>query len=430
MKVVYLVPGSGGTFYCQNCMRDLAMVRALRRRGHDVLMVPLYLPSLEVEDAASGDTPVFFGGINVYLQERFGLFRHTPRWLDTLFDLPLLLKCAAKREGSTKAAGLGSMTLSMLKGRNGHQKKELDRLITWLADREHPDIVHISNALLIGVAAEIKRTLHTPVVCSLQDEDGWLDALDPPYNKLCWRTISELAADIDLFISVSHWYADFMAGRMGVSPESIRTAHIGIDIAETGDPNIPFDPPVIGYLSKMTESLGLGTLVDAFIELKRKPGLDGIKLRATGGITGSDKRFVAELKNRLANEGMDGDADFLDRFDDDARNRFLQSISVLSVPTKRPEAFGTYLIEAMAHGVPVVQPAVGAFPELIESTGGGLLYDAKEPTALETALESLLRDENRARELGRRGYVAVRDRFSVDTMADCVADIYEEVVSA
>ena len=180
----------------------------------------------------------------------------------------------------------------------------------------------------------------------------------------------------------------------------------------------------------MTESLGLGTLVDAFIELKRKPGLDGIKLRATGGITGSDKRFVAELKNRLANEGMDGDADFLDRFDDDARNRFLQSISVLSVPTKRPEAFGTYLIEAMAHGVPVVQPAVGAFPELIESTGGGLLYDAKEPTALETALESLLRDENRARELGRRGYVAVRDRFSVDTMADCVADIYEEVVSA
>jgi glycosyltransferase involved in cell wall biosynthesis len=426
MKVVHVVPGSGGTFYCQNCLRDISLVRALRRKGHDVIMVPLYLPSPSDVPDIDHDAPVFFGGINVYLQEKCGLFRYTPRWLDKLFDLPWMLRRAAKREGSTKAAGLGSMTLSMLKGRDGNQKKELDRLIEWLADQEHPDIVHISNALLIGLASEIKRALNVPVICSLQDEDVWLDAIDPPYNKLCWDAIAKRTGDVDTFVAVSRWYADRMAERTGLSREAVQVVHIGVDLDDLYPADLTFDPPTIGYLSKMTESLGLGKLVDAFIELKRRPGLENLRLRATGGITRSDKRFVAQLTKRLVDEGMMNDVEFLDEFDKGERQQFFKSLSVLSVPASQGEAFGTYIIEALVHGVPVVQPAVGAFPELIKETGGGVLY---ESGGLVDGLESLLRNPDRARDLGRHGCQVVREEFNIDKMADRMITVYEKALS-
>ncbi|MDQ1257733.1 MAG: hypothetical protein QG656_2339, partial [Candidatus Hydrogenedentes bacterium] len=75
MKIFHLTPGSGGTFYCQNCYRDAALLRALRRRGHDVMMLPMYLPIFSDTDGASTHSPIFFGGINVYLQQRFRLFQ-------------------------------------------------------------------------------------------------------------------------------------------------------------------------------------------------------------------------------------------------------------------------------------------------------------------------------------------------------------------
>lgn len=425
MKVVHIIPGSGGTFYCQNCLRDVSLVRALRRKGHDIVMAPLYLPS---SSDLEPDAPVFFGGINVYLQEKVGLFRYTPRWIDKLFDVPWMLKHAAKREGSTKAAGLGPMTLSMLKGRDGNQKKELDRLVEWLVEQEQPDVVHISNALLIGLAGEIKRAMNVPIICSLQDENVWLDAIDPPYNKLCWSAIAERVGDVDVFVSVSGWYADRMADRMSMSRDAIRVVHIGVEIDE--DISGPsFDIPTIGYLSKMTESLGLGMLVDAFMELKRRPGLETLRLRATGGMTGPDRRFVAQLNKKLADEGMDADVEFREEFGPEDRRRFLESISVLSVPAMQGEAFGTYIIEALAHGVPVVQPAAGAFPELVETTCGGVLFDPDEPDGLVSALESLLLDPGRACDLGRHGCEVVRKEFSIDTMAERMIAVYEEAIS-
>ena len=156
MKIVHIVPGSGGTFYCENCMRDNALVKALRRMGHDVVMVPLYLPMFADDPELSEDVPVFFGGINVYLQQKLALFRKTPRWLDRLADARWILELAARKAGTTRAAGLGDMTLSMLRGADGNQAKELDRLIKWLAENERPDIVHLSNALLIGLARRIR----------------------------------------------------------------------------------------------------------------------------------------------------------------------------------------------------------------------------------------------------------------------------------
>jgi len=424
MKVVHLVPGSGGTFYCQNCVRDSALVRALRRQGHDVMMVPLYLPLLTEGQAISEGVPVFFGGVNVYLQQQFGLFRKTPRWLDRLFDASWILRRAAAREGSTNAAALGPMTLSMLQGRGGNQRKEIDRLVAWLAGQERPDLIHVSNALLLGMACEVKQALAVPLVCSLQDEDTWLDAMREPDRDACWGALSELARDVDAFVAVSHWYAGRMRERLGIQDDRVTVVYVGIDLDDAPPAIPPFDPPVVGFLSRMGESQGLGVLVDAFLRLKQKPELSGLRLHATGGLTPADRPFVEQQRQKLAEHGAEADTDFTHDFDRQQRHEFLRSLSVLSVPAPAGEAFGIFVLEALASGVPVVQPNVGAFPELLDATGGGILYDAKDEHGLVDALEGLLLDPDRARELGKRGHAAVQRDFGIDRMAREVLGVY------
>ncbi len=427
MKIVHIIPGTGGTFYCQNCIRDVALVRALKRLGHDVVVIPMYLPIRFDEGSISSDAPVFFGGINVFLQQQFRLFRKTPRWLDRLFDSRWVLQLAAAREGTTEAAGLGPMTLSMLQGAQGHQAKELHRLLEWLRQHEKPDVIHFSNSLLLGLAGELKAHLRVPLVCTLQDEESWLDHINPPYDRLCWDAMSACAAAVDMFVVVSEWYAEEMMRRMPVPRDKMRVVPLGIELDGRETSAQTFDPPVLGYLSKMTDSLGLGLLTEVFVELKKNPALNRLRFQATGGALGNDADYVAALEAKLAARGLAGDARFLREFDGAGRRAFLQELSVLSVPAKQGEAFGMFMLEAMAAGVPVVQPALGAYPEVIEATGGGVLYDPDEPGALAAALETLLLDPARVRELGQRGREAVFAHFGIDRMAADFAKVYESL---
>jgi len=427
MRIVHIVPGSGGTFYCQNCMRDAALVRSLRARGHDVIMVPLYLPLFTDTADVTTDAPVFFGGVNVYLQQRFGIFRKTPRWLDRLLDAMWVLKRAARHEGSTSPGELGPMTLSMLEGPKGNQRKELERLVNWMRDHERPDVIHISNALLLGLVGELTRTVEVPIVCSLQDEDTWIDAMKAPYDRLCWDLMADLASDVDSFVAVSKWYAERMCEHMKMARDRITVVPLGIDLDGIDPALLHFDPPVIGYLSRMSESQGIGLLVDAFIELKQDPRLSSLRLKATGGITGADKAFVASLRKKLERHGMQADVEFLSDFEKPERRDFLRSISVLSVPVVRGEAFGTFILEALAFGVPVVQPDAGAFPELVNDTGGGLIYDVDEKNGLVKALRDLLLDPARATELGQKGRAVVLARYGIDRMADDMLAVYQSL---
>ncbi|MCF7864093.1 MAG: glycosyltransferase family 4 protein [Kiritimatiellales bacterium] len=422
MKVVHIVPGSGGTFYCQNCMRDGALVTALRRAGVDAVMVPMYLPMFSDGEPVQADVPVFFGGINVWLQQQFPFFRKTPRWLDRLFDSQWMLNRVAKLGGTTSPVELGPMTLSMLEGSEGNQRKEVERLVAWLAEHEKPDVVHLSNALLIGLAGAIKEALNVPVVCSLQDEDGWLDGIASPFGEACWDAIRARAGDVDRFVAVSAWFADRMSERLMIPRDLIDVVHIGIDL--TGYDPAPFavDPPVLGFLSRMNPVLGLDKLVDAFIALKKIQGLEKLKLRAMGGAVGEDREYVSSLKKKLAKLGLESEAEFIEDFGREHRLAFLKSLSVMCVPVEQGEAFGTYIIEAMAAGVPVVQPHAGAFPELIEQTGGGLLYDDLEET-----LEDLLTNPRLARQLGQNGRESVLEIFGIESMARNMVSVYGDL---
>src|SRR5215210_6613717 len=166
MRIIQITPGTG-SFFCGTCLRDNALVAELRRQGHDALMVPLYLPMVVDEAPTAGDTPLFYGGVNVYLQQKSALFRKSPRWLDRLLDTPGVLSFAASRAGSTEARELGDLTVSTLRGEEGNQIKELDRLAEWLTETG-PEVVCLSNALLVGMARRVKERTGAAIVCTLQ----------------------------------------------------------------------------------------------------------------------------------------------------------------------------------------------------------------------------------------------------------------------
>jgi len=430
MKIIHIVPGSGGSFYCQNCLRDNMLVKALRQLGHDVVVAPMYLPFSSDGPSAAERGPVFYGAVSLYLKQLFPVLRKAPRWCERLLNSRRMLDWAAKRAGSTRARGLEELTLSVLRGEDGDQAEELGELVSWLSREGAPDVVHLSNALLAGLARRIKTELHAPVVCTLQDEDSWLDAMAPEQARLAWDVLAERGRDVDAFVAVSQWYAGVMRDRMRIPQERLSVVHIGIDLEGREPAALDFDPPVLGFLSRMSPSLGLGTLVEAFIKLKKEAEFGNLKLRAAGGRTSEDRAYVRELQKRLATEGAAADAEFLPDFGRARRLEFLRSLSLLSTPVPGGEAFGTYLIEALAAGVPVVQPKAGAFPELLEATGGGIVYEPNDAAALAGAIASLLRDPERARELGRRGRQAVLDRFGVERMARDMITVYEGLTAS
>lgn len=424
LRIIQIVPGSGGTFYCQNCLRDEALVQALRGLGHEVIMVPMYLPHFQGDFGLRPDAPVFFGAISTYLREKSAFFRKVPTWIQRMLDASFLLQWAGRKSGSTSAEGMEDMTLSMLRNPERHHGEELAQLIAWLKESGKPDVVHLSNALLMGLAEPIRRALNIPVVCSLQDENTWVDAMEPGAAQTIWRVMSDKAAHVAAFVSVSRAYAAQMQDRMDLHQDKIHVVPVGLTFPDCPPAPLPFDPPVIGFLSKLSPALGLDLLVDAFIAIKRSD-LPEVQLRAFGGVIGSDKVFVADLERRIAREGFERDAaQFIPLYDPAAKQKFLSELTVLSVPIPQGEAFGLFQIEAMGFGIPVVQPDAGAFPEVIEATGGGVIYDALQPDGLRNTLVSLLRDPDRARRLGRLGHRSVREKFGVDQAARRTLDVY------
>jgi glycosyltransferase involved in cell wall biosynthesis len=428
MKIIQITPGAGGDFYCDNCLRDNALALELRRRGHDALMVPLYLPpAAEGADAGRG-TPIFFGGINVYLQQKSAIFRKTPRWLDRLLDSPRLLARVARRAGMTRPADLGEMTLSMLRGEEGRQVKELERLVAWLAEHERPDLVCLSNALLLGMARRIKSALGVPLVCLLQDEDGFLDAMPEPHRSAAWDLLRTRAAEVDGFIAVSRHYREVMCRRLDLAPERVSTVHIGIS-AKGFDPTPPPQPPVIGYTARLCGAKGLDTLVEALLALKAEPATAGLRLKITGMETIDDREFVAGIRRRIAEGGAAGDVELLPALDRTSRQAFLRTVSLVAVPAREGEAFGLFVIEALASGVPVVLTRIGSYPELVEM-GGGVLVEPDDPRALAAAIRDLLADPERARQAGAAGRKAAIEYFSVERMAGDVVKVFEQTLAS
>ncbi len=413
--------------YCGGCFRDNALVAALRQRGHDTLMVPLYLPlNLEEVDQSAG-TPIFYSGLNVYLEQRFPFFRKAPRWFNRLLASPLLLKRIGRAAAKTRPADVGELALSMLRGEEGNQARELRELIAWLKSQPQPDVICLSNVLLIGMARQLKAQLKASVVCTFQGEDGFLDALPAEQRPASWQLLRDRAGDVDLFLAPSQYYRDLMRKRLNLPSDRVRLLYNGINLAGFGPAKSPPANPTLGFFARMCHEKGLDTLVEAFLILKQRHRVANLKLRIGGSLGPADEPLVQRLKERLQRNGAMRDTEFCPNLDRSAKQDFYRSLSVLSVPANYGEAFGLYVIEALATEVPVALPRIGAFPELVAATGGGVLFEPKRANAIADVVEPLLLDPDKARALGQTGRKVVLEQFSIDRMADDLVQLYQKL---
>lgn len=430
MNIVQITPGAGG-MYCGGCFRDNALVAALRKLGHDTLMLPLYLPLTLDEADQSAGTPIFFSGVNVYLEQKLPWFRRAPDWLHRALASPRLLQLLGGMAGKTRANEVGELTVSMLRGEEGNQAREVQELVAWLKANHQCDVISLSNALLVGMARKIKEELRVPIVCMLQGEDTFLDGLPEPHRADAWKILSERARDIDLFIAPSGYFADLMAQRLRLPPESVRVVHNGI----VTDGYVGRNPEsrktsssVVGYFARMCREKGLELAVDVFIELKKRGRVPQLQFRIGGGCGPGDEAFVTQQQAKLSEAGVLGDVQFFKNVTREEKIQFLESLDVFCTPALYGEAFGLYILEALAAGVPVVQPRHAAFPEIVEATNGGLIADPNAG-ALTAAVEELLLNPAKARALGNAGRSAVLQHFNVQRMADGVLNTYRDAVS-
>ena len=309
----------------------------------------------------------------------------------------------------------------MLQGAESRQAGEVERLIAWLHSQPEMDVICLSNSLLSGLARRLKEEFRVPVVCTMQGEDSFLDGLQAPYREQAWELLAARCADIDHFVAISHYYGELMGRRLELDPGRVTVVYPGIAVEEFSPSPAPPDPPTIGFLARMHLSKGLDTLVDAFHQLQ----MPGVRLRIAGAMTGEDERLVRSLRQRIR-----GDVDFFPNPDRAAKIQFLRGLTVLSVPANYGEAFGLYILEAWAAGLPVVQPRAGAFPELLEKTGAGLLFEPGDPASLTAALRQILCDPVATRRMGEAGLRAVHTDFTLGGMAREIETVLMKITHA
>jgi glycosyltransferase involved in cell wall biosynthesis len=429
MKIAYITAGAAG-MYCGSCIHDNTLAAALIAGGHQVALMPTYTPTRTDEDDVSMDR-VFYGAVNVFLEQKSAIFRHIPQFLHRWLDAPRLLDWVSGRGVSIDAKQLGDMTLSVAMGEHGNQRRELEELVAWLRDEFRPDIVHITNSMFLGLAEPLKRELGVPVLCSLQGEDIFLDDLAEPFKSKVHGELQAHARAVDGLVATCGYYADFMADYLAVERDKVHVVPLGIKLdGHSGAPRARAaqDPFVVGYLARICPEKGLHELIEAFALLAEQHGKEKLRLRVAGYLGKRDEQYFGQVRARVTELGLDDVFEYAGEIDRRHKIAFLQSLDVLSVPTTYRDPKGLFVLEALANGVPVVQPSHGSFPEMVETTGGGLLSEPGSAESLADRLGSLMLDEARRQALGAAGAAVVRERFSDAAMADTTLAVYRHWV--
>jgi glycosyltransferase involved in cell wall biosynthesis len=426
MRLLQITAGAGG-MYCGSCLRDNALSAELLARGHDVMLLPLYTPT-RTDEANVSDEHVFFGGISVYLEQNVPLLRNSPAFLDKLWDAVPVLRMATGRGVSVDPRSLGALTVSTLMGERGHQAKEFRKLRRFLEALPPFDVIVLPNSLLIGLAPAL-RPLGRPILCTLQGEDLFLESLGEPYRGQARALIRSHAPTVDGFVATSHYYADFMASYLGLDRDKVHTVPVGVNLEGYGPgPRDRAGPFVIGYLARVAPEKGLHLLAEAYRTLRLERGLQNARLEVAGYLGPEHRSYLADVEHRLRSHGLGAELRYHGTLDRQAKIDFLRGLDVLSVPSPYAEPKGLYVLEALGCGVPCVQPRHGAFPEVLERTGGGVLFEPNDAHDLARRLSELAADREGARALGRAGAEGVRQHHSVARMADRALEVYRETI--
>jgi glycosyltransferase involved in cell wall biosynthesis len=429
MRITYLTAGAGGMI-CGSCLHDNAMARALHARGHDVQLVPVYTP-IRTDEVDFSANRVFLGGINIFLHQAKWL-RWLPGWSTSWLDRPGVLRWATAGTLETSASKLGELAVSVLQGTHGAQRRDFDRLHRWIEADARPEVLVLSTLLIAGGIPALKARFQLPVVALLQGDDIFLEGLLEPYRSHALDRLKQIVPEIDTFVVHSKFYAEHMRHFLGIPGTKIQQAPLGVDFgAEVVSESVPGRPWktdrfTVGYLARMAPEKGLQELCRAFVDFRRatRDQLPHARLSLAGWNGPQYARYVAESLDIVRNAGLGNELDFRGELSREAKFEFLrESVDLLCVPSPYREPKGLYALEAMGTGVPILAPAHGVFPELIELSQGGVLFHPNDIQDIAAKLEELSQNAARLHELGLRGSRYVRSHATIGRAAEGFEEI-------
>ena len=426
MRVTYVTAGAS-EMICGSCLRDNILVKRLRDLDCSVVLVPVYTP-ITVEGENCSNNALLYGGISVYLEQKFPPFRYLPGFMTKWLDRPgLVSSLTKKRKIEIEAENLGELTLSILRGEKGNQRQSLKRAVQWIKKESKPDLINLTNLLIAGFVPSIKRELNSPVIVTLQGDDLFLDELTESHRSLVISELRRLASHIDGFITFSQFYAKKMADLLEVPEEKFHLVNLGVDTDEFNNfTRHPIKDPTIGYFGRLAPEKGFHNIVDAFIEIHQKYNLNNARLCAGGWLSPADQNFFNQQVEKLKSANLINFFDHAGSPDLDKKKDFLGKIDVFSLPTTHEEPKGLSVLEAQACGIPVVQPDHGIFPEMLVKTEGGILYDPTDSKSLAKEIVRLLNNKDYANQLGEMGRKNTFELFSAKKMAEETLQVYHQ----
>jgi glycosyltransferase involved in cell wall biosynthesis len=424
MKIAIITAGGAGMF-CGSCMQDNTLARALRNVGHDVTLVPTYTPITVDEENVSGDR-VFLGGVNVYLDSAVPGWSRLPRFLTSWLDRPGILNRLTRHSSSTDARQLGPLAVDMLRGNHGPQRKEIRRLVTWLVTDLKPDLIVFSNALLSGIVPSLRHRFQGPIVCLLQGDDIFLDALPDRWRQTAIDHVRDNSRHFDRLFTHSRWYADHLSASIGLSRERFDQIPLSIDCELPEPATKEFSQPAmtVGYFARICPEKGAENFLDAVERLADVN--DSLQFRIAGYLPelhgGWFRSRLSEVQQLVGPQRLQWLGSPKTRED---KFRMLQSFDLLCVPAVYREPKGIFVLEAALMGVPSLVPDHGAFPERIDDLGYGWTYPADSAVALD---EAILRSVSHlGSESSARLRQTVREKYSVTVTGPVISGVFERI---
>ena len=420
LRVAYIAAGAGG-MYCGACAHDQLIVRELRRSGVDVLMVPLYTPLRWDDDALEHDR-VFLGGVSTWMRQATPLLRPVIWTLRPILDSQLVLKAISRIAIQTDARKLGPMTVSMLQGIDGPHAQEMQRLCAHLAREFHPQIVHLSNTLLSGLARPIREALSCAVVANVQGEEHFLAALPQPHRDKAIAVLCQNLRHVQRLIRPTWAGIEGILNLTDRPREDFAIVPPAVDTGSAIRLPRPNSPIVIGYLSAIRPEKGLDLLIDA---VRRVAGTVDfpIQFRIAGQVL--DVAWWKSLRHKLLNMPENVKCTYVGELPRGAKMAFLRACHIFCLPSRLAECRAMAALEAMACGCAVIGPNDGIFTELL-ADGAGRQFETGNLPSLAAAIDTLIRDPAMVQRLGATAETTAA-RYSAPRSAATLARIYQEL---
>ncbi len=429
MKILYITAGAAG-MYCGSCLLDNALAAEMMAQHHDVILLPVYTPTLTDEKNVSYKR-VFFGGISIYLEQYISFFRKTPWLLDRLWESSWLLKMFSGKGISPDPTLLGELTVSMLKGESGNFKKEFQKLADWLRTEPPPDMIHLPNSLLISMARPIREVLQRPVCCTIQGEDLFISRLQEQYRQQALDLISSQVQYVDAFILSNCSYANQMSQLLSIPQSKVFTVPFGINLSSfSSEGRSASSPFTVGFFARIAPEKGLHVLSEAYCQLRKNGLLPESKLEVGGYLGAEQQSYLNKIIETIRQAGLSREFHYHGAVGRTEKTDFYRKLDVFSLPATYDEPKGLSALEAMASGIPVLLPRRGAFIEMIEKTSGGLLFDSEDHDSLAQAIHRVYSDRVMAQALSANGVKGVREHYSITRMAQNVLEVYQRVIKA